>query len=100
MRRLAPLLVIVAFPYLAPAAEPFPRHPRHAGAARRLGYELLAKADPAVPKRLLPTFLDDPGAELRYEAVAVALEDARKLPKDDPAAKPAFRKLLQAARDF
>jgi len=80
--------------------EAFLRDTRHAGGARRLAYELLAKTDPSVPKRLLPTFLDDPGAELRYEAVAVALEDARKLPKDDPAAKPAFRKLLKAARDF
>jgi hypothetical protein len=87
-------------PLPAAALEAFLRDTRHAGTARRLAYELLAKADPAVPKRLLPTLLDDPGAELRYEAVTVALEDARKLPKDDPAAKPAFRKLLTAARDF
>jgi len=82
------------------ALEAFLRDTRHAGAARRLAYELLTKSDPTVPKRLLPTLLDDPGAELRYEAVAVALEEARTLPKDDPAGKPAFRKLLKAARDF
>lgn len=87
-------------PLPAAALEAFLRDTHHTGTGRRLAYELLAKADPTVSKRLLPTLLDDPGVELRYEAVAVALEDARKLPKDDPAAKPTFRKLLKAARDF
>src|SRR5207248_2011218 len=69
-----------------------------AGRARRLAYELLCTADSPAPARLLPTLLDDPGAELRYEAVAVAF-DAAKKEADEAAAKAEFRKLLSAARD-
>jgi hypothetical protein len=80
----------------AAALETFLRDTRHAGPARRLAYELLCSADANAPLRLLPAMLDDPGAELRYDAVATALADAVKQPQD--AAKATLRKLLAAAR--
>jgi hypothetical protein len=84
-----------------PAAdlEAFLRDTRHAGKARRFAYELLCCADATAPQRLLPTMLNDPGAELRYEAVATAFAETKKQPKDSAAAKAALRKLLAAARE-
>lgn len=45
------------------------RHPR----ARRAAFEWLTRADPAVKDKMLPRFLDDPGQELRREAVDTLL---------------------------
>lgn len=81
------------------ALESFLRDTRHAGRSRRLAYELLCTIDATAPKRLLPTMLDDPGAELRYEAVGVAFVAAREQPHDSAAAKSELRRLLSAARD-
>ena len=72
---------------------------KHAGTARRLAFELLCRAEPAARDRLLPTFLNDPGAELRYDAVEAEFEKAKALPKDSDAAKDQLRKLIDAARD-
>ena len=83
----------------AKALETFLRDTRHAGRPRRLAYELLCSADPGAAARLLPTMLDDPGAELRYEAVSVAFDAAKQQPDDSPAAKAELRKVLSAARD-
>lgn len=47
-------------------------HPR----ARRLAYELIAKADPAASAKLLPKFLNDPSAELRRDAVQAEIGHA------------------------
>jgi len=81
------------------ALEAFVRDTRHAGRGRRLAFELLCSTDPTARDRLLPTMLDDPGAELRYDAVDAALATAKALPKDSPAARSGLRKLLSAARD-
>ena len=86
-------------PLPAAALESFLHDTKHSGRARRLAYELLCTADPTASKRLLPTFLNDPGAELRYEAVAVAVAEARQQPKESVAAKATLRKLFAAARD-
>lgn len=53
-------------------------HPR----ARRLAYELLAKADASVEGRLIPQMLDDPSLELRRDAVAMAIQKAETLATD------------------
>ncbi len=86
-----------------PAAklEAFVRDRRHAGSARRLAYELLVRVDATAPGRLLPGMLDDPGAELRREAVAVILKSAQEFfDKDDKgAAKAAYQRALEAARE-
>lgn len=80
--------------------EAFVRDTRHAGHARRLAYDLLVKLDPKTPDRLLPGMLDDPGQELRRDAVAVLLNEAEaRFAKNDPKAKDAYQKILDAARD-
>jgi hypothetical protein len=81
--------------------ETFVLQKKHNGAARRIAYEWLVRLDPTAPGRLLPGMLDDPGAELRRDAVAVVLKEADALrPKDDKAAAiAAYRKALAAARD-
>jgi hypothetical protein len=84
-----------------PAAglESFLRETRHVSRGRRLAYELLCQCDPSTPKRLLPTMLDDPSPELRYDAVEAAFTATRKQSDDSTAAKAELRKLLSAARD-
>jgi hypothetical protein len=80
--------------------EAFVRETKHAGHARRLAYELLVSIDPSAPGRLLPGMLDDPGAELRRDAVAVLLKDAQALAgKKAPGAVDACNKVLHHARD-
>ncbi|HTK73644.1 MAG TPA: hypothetical protein VL371_00200 [Gemmataceae bacterium] len=86
-------------PLPAKDLEAFLRDTKHAGSARRLSFELICRADPAARERLLPTFLNDPGSELRYDAVEVQFEKAKALPKDSEPAKDQLRKLLDAARD-
>ncbi len=91
------------------AGKPLPREQleafvgdtRHAGAGRRLAYDCLVRIDPKTPDRLLPGMLDDPGAELRRDAVAVVLAKAKALSdgKDTAAATAVYRKALQHARD-
>jgi hypothetical protein len=74
---------------------------KHAGHARRLAYEWLVRVDPTAPSRLLPDMLDDPGAELRREAVDVVLKSAQDFfDKDDKvAAKAAYQRAFEAARE-
>jgi hypothetical protein len=73
----------------------------HAGAARRLAYEWLCRADPAAPGRLLPGMLRDPSPELRRDAVAAEIAAAKRaLEKGDrDAARAAYRKALGGACD-
>jgi hypothetical protein len=92
---------------------------KHVAPARRMAFELLCQADATARDRLLTTFLDDPAAELRYDAVETAFEKLRKLPKPNPETyepgaaeeKPVtldkdatavaeLKKLLQASRHF
>jgi hypothetical protein len=81
--------------------ETFVLETKHAGFARRLAYEWLAKVDASAPGRLLPGMLDDPGQELRREAVEAALKKARLLidKEDQREAIAAYRELLSSARD-
>src|SRR5262249_44108736 len=85
----------------APKLEAFVRDTRHKGSARRLAYELLARLDPTAPDRLVPGMLNDPGAELRREAVFRLVQAARKQldSKDKAAAVKAYREVLKYARD-
>ena len=74
---------------------------RHAPHARRLAFELIAAADPTASARLIPNMLDDPSVELRRDAVALVLDQAKELAKTDAArAKEAYRKAFAAARDL
>lgn len=83
-----------------PALESFIADTRHAGRSRRLAYETLLRIEPEAAYRLLPKMLDDPGQELRRDAVAVLLADAQKLfDQNDPKARTAYRQALTHARD-
>jgi hypothetical protein len=81
--------------------EAFVKDTKHSPAARRLAYEWLARIDRTTPERLLPGMLNDPSVELRRDAVAVVLKEAReKLDgKDRDGARAAFKKALGGARD-
>ncbi len=104
-----------------PAAEleAFLKDAKHGAAGRRMSFELLCAADAGARERLLPTFLNDPAAELRYDAIEAAFEKLRKLEKPNPESydpsEPEkkevkldkdektvaeLKKLLQAARHF
>jgi hypothetical protein len=86
-----------------PAArlEQFVRDTSNAGPSRRLAYEWLARADSAIAERLLPGMLNDPGAELRRDAVARELAGARQLLErgDNAGASASLQALFKAARD-
>lgn len=81
--------------------EAFVRDTKHSGPARRLAYEWLARIDAGIPAKMLPDMLDDPGAELRRDAVAVLLKEAQGyFEKEQKAAAAAsYRKALKHARD-
>jgi hypothetical protein len=80
--------------------EEFVLNTKHIGAARKLAFDLLLRLDPKADERLLPGMLDDPGAELRREAVAVLLKEAQKLfDKKDMAAQKVYKQALKHARD-
>ena len=84
----------------APKLEEFVRETRHAGHARRLAFEWLVKVDKTARPRLLAGMIDDPGAELRREAVDARLKFAEELfDRKDAAALPTYQKLLESARD-
>jgi hypothetical protein len=74
---------------------------KHAGAPRRLAYETLVKLDPTTRTKLAATFLDDPGSELRRDAVDLVLKEAQTAfdANDTKAALPLYQKALQHARD-
>jgi hypothetical protein len=88
-------------PLPARRLEAFVKDTRHGGSSRRLAYEWLVRVDASAPGRLLPTMLQDPGQELRRDAVAVVLAEAQKqLDKGDKvAATGTYKKALSAARD-
>ncbi|MHB1422194.1 MAG: hypothetical protein ACYC3I_03140 [Gemmataceae bacterium] len=85
----------------AEALEQFVHQTRHNGAARRLAYEWLCRVDAKTPDRLLAGMLQDPSPELRRDAVAAVLKQARsQLDKDDKdAARAAYRRALTGACD-
>ncbi|HTU90328.1 MAG TPA: hypothetical protein VMF69_09660 [Gemmataceae bacterium] len=88
-------------PLPAETLEQFARQTRHNGAARRLAYEWLCRVDPKTPGRLLPDMLQDPSPELRRDAVAAVVKQARsQLDKgDEDAARAAYRRALSGACD-
>ncbi|MBI3406861.1 MAG: hypothetical protein HY040_00710 [Planctomycetes bacterium] len=88
-------------PLPAAKLEAFVRDTKNHGGARRLAFEWLVKADASAADRLMPGMLNDPGAELRREAIARVLKDAEKLtgPDNKAAAVAVYKKALGCARD-
>jgi hypothetical protein len=81
--------------------EKFLADTRHARVARRLAYEWLVRVDPTAADRLLPKMLHDPSPELRRDAVARAIREAKALLDRDErkAATAAYRKAFAGAAD-
>jgi len=73
----------------------------HDPRARRLAFDLVRSVDAARADTLLDAMLDDPSVELRRDAVARAIEGAKRLRADGPAegALDAYRRAFAAARD-
>jgi len=59
----------------------FAKEEKRQGRARRLALDLVEQLRPGTSAKLFPDWLDDP--EFRFEAVAVTLEQAKKLAKQD-----------------
>jgi hypothetical protein len=81
--------------------EGFIARTKHSPAARRLAYEWLVRTDPTTPARLLPGMLNDPSVELRRDAVALVLKEAKEKRDrgDKDGSHSAYRKALGGARD-
>lgn len=89
-----------ARPLPVSALRTFLQDTRHAPRARRLAYELITRAEPAATGALLDTLLDDPGSELRRDAVQRVIDHARDRENSDKnAATPLYQKALAAARE-
>ena len=68
--------------------------------ARRLTFELLLAIDRDATEGMIPSFIDDPSNELRRDAVAQILVEAKKqLTDSDEAAAKTYQVALDAARD-
>lgn len=74
---------------------------KQAPEARRFAFDLVKSIDAAAAEKMVPGFLDDPGTELRRDAVAELMKEGKQLvAKDDrPAAVATYRRALDAARD-
>ena len=73
---------------------------QHDPAARRVAFEWLVRVEPDEKRALLSAMLNDPSLEIRYDAVAQALEQAAGLKEADQAkAIEAYRRILAAARN-
>ena len=89
-----------ARPLPVSALRTFLQDTRHAPRARRLAYELITRAEPASTGPLLDTLLDDPGSELRRDAVQRVIDQARDLEATDKKSSlPLYQKALAAARE-
>ncbi len=78
--------------------ENFVRDASHSPRARRIAYEWLVKVDHSAPERLLPTMLDDPSLELRYDAIASLIDDAKAV-ADNSSKIEKYQRALKSARD-
>ena len=84
-----------------PALEAFLKDTQNNPQARRLAYEWIARANPAAAERLIAGMTDDPGRELRRDAVQRKMDEAMSAHKagrsNDAAMR--FQSILPAARD-
>src|SRR5262249_12488773 len=85
----------------ADVLEGFVKDTKRSGVARRVAYEWLARVAKSAPDRLLPGMGLDPGQELRRDAVARVLDEAKALLErgDRPGATAVYARALAAARE-
>lgn len=88
-------------PLPLPALADFLLDSSHDPRARRLAFDLIARADPPTAETLLPGLLDDPSTELRREAVQRLVDRASKTLADGrkDAASVLYQQALVFARD-
>ncbi len=81
--------------------EKFVRDTKHHPRARRMGYELIAQANPPAAEQLLAGMLDDPAGELRREAVERVISSAGNLRTNGNSADAIvkYQAALRSARD-
>lgn len=80
--------------------EQFLKDTRHNPRARRLAFDLIRRADPHAAEALVPGFLNDPGNDLRREAVdRLVTEAGKQVASDKAGARDTYRRALQAARE-
>jgi len=80
--------------------ESFLNDTRHNPRARRLAFDLIRRADPRAADALVPGFLNDPGNDLRREAVDRLVDEAGKqVATDKAAARATYRRALHSARE-
>ncbi|MBI3416322.1 MAG: hypothetical protein HY043_13590 [Verrucomicrobia bacterium] len=74
---------------------------RHEPRARRLVFELIARADATAAEKLLPGMLNDPSLELRHDAVQKVIDQAAQLFEagNKPGATLLYQQSLAFARD-
>ncbi len=79
--------------------EKFVRTTTNPPAGRRIAFEWLVRLDKTAADRLLPSMIQDPSAELRHEAIAATMDEAKAaLKKDDKKAATAlFQRALTGA---
>lgn len=70
------------------------RHPK----ARRIAFELFAEADQPQAAKLLQTLTNDPSLEIRHDAIADQIKDAKTL-KDAAKQKAIYQELFAQSRD-
>ncbi len=83
------------------ALEKFVHDTKHHPRARRLAYELIARADSAKAESLIAGLRDDPSTELRRDAVQGLLDEALALTKAGRSndAVPKYQTAIKSARD-
>ncbi|MDB5311537.1 MAG: hypothetical protein JWO38_5739 [Gemmataceae bacterium] len=84
-------------PLPADKLEGFIKDTKNAPSARRIAYELLIAQDKTAADRILPGLLNDPGADLRRDAIAAELDKLEKAAR--PTVKTDLEKLFAFARD-
>jgi hypothetical protein len=79
----------------------FLQETRHHPRGRRLAFELLARVEPRASDKLLAGMLNDPSLEIRYDAVAKAVDEANQTLSagNKPGAVLLFQQALNYARD-
>jgi len=79
--------------------EAFLKDTSHSPRGRRMAFEIITTAVPAKKDTLLAGMINDPSVELRRDAIARGIENAKKI-SAAPTAKKLYMEMFEAARDL
>lgn len=81
--------------------ESYLRDPSHHGPGRRMAFELLTQVDAQAAERYIPSMLHDPSLELRRDAVALLIQQAKQRAEagDKDGAQKLYNEALSGALD-